>query len=138
MKTEPLPIYLDKQPSNVLIVTRSKLLLDETMQISLDRIFENDDRARWMPTRLRKQYKAWVKNPAPLAIICTAPGHHQIIGTNMTLLKVDLSDLVKRLSKRRGDTKLLATGSDELKEYVTQILPSILDECGLVDGSETI
>ena len=138
MKTEPLPIYLDKQPSNVLIVTRSKLLLDEAMQISLDRIFENDDRARWMPTRLRKQYRGWVKTPAPLAIICNAPGHHQIIGTNMTLLKEDLADLVKRLSKRRGEIDLLATGSEELKKYVAQILPSILDECGLVDGSETI
>lgn len=136
--TEPLPVYLDKQPAHILIVTRSKLLQDETLQISLERILENDDRTHWMPTRLRKQYKAWIKSPAPLAVICNAPLHHQILGTNMALLREDLAVLVKGLSKRRGETKLLATGSDELKNYVTQILPVILDECDLVDVSETI
>ena len=120
--TEPLPIYLSKKPANVLVITRAKLIQDETLQISLERMFERDDADKWMPTRLRKQYKGWLKSAAPLAIICSAPLHHQILGTNFVLLEQDLTDLIDTLTKRKGDICVVTSGSESLKMCVAEIL----------------
>lgn len=123
--TEPLPIYLSKKPANILIITRAKLIQNDTLQISLERMFERDDAEKWMPTRLKKQYKGWLKSIAPLAIICSAPLHHQILGTNFALLEQDLTDLVATLTKRKGDIRVVTSGSDELTKCTEKILSNL-------------
>ncbi len=120
--TELLPIYLNKQSAHITILNRSRLLSDETLQISLERIFERDDADKWMPTRLRKQYRNWARGSAPLVIICNAPMHHQILGTNMQLIKQDLTEMLAQLAKRKGDIHMVTSGDDDLKKLVHEIV----------------
>jgi hypothetical protein len=116
------PTYLDSQEANVTVFTRARLMQDETRQILLERMFQLDENRKTNPNNLRTQFALWMKSPAPLIIINLAPLCSSIIGTNYTLLEDDLGELIVWLSKRRGDIRILSSGSDELTKKVAAIL----------------
>jgi hypothetical protein len=113
---------LDSEMANVTISTRAQWLGNETTQILLERLFQPPKSETMDTARLQKQYQSWLKSPAPLIITAFAPFHNAIIGTNSYLLKQDITALLRGLSKRRGDVKIVTVGSDELRDQVKVIL----------------